>query len=321
MIGSVVPLQLVRELAQRHLHPRLQRERQAGALVHQGRDRDPPAVVDPADDVLDRDPRLFDEELVELGLAGDLDQRPDLDAVLLHVHQEVGEPAVLGRVRVRAGEQHAPLGVMRERRPDLLAGDDVLVALEHRAGLQATRGRSPSRARRSPGTTSRPRTGSAPGSAPSGRRCRARSRSARPSSGRARWPSAARASGRTPRTGSPARSASRPEPPYSVGHVRPAQPRSFNLRCQSRRNWNEASSPSGSRPGWLSAIHDRSVSRNSSSAGESVRSTRRKLTRCQQRRVTPGRAPVPRPARPPAWAARRSPRRRGSARARPRRRR
>ena len=40
-----------------------------------------------------------------------------------------------------------------------------------------------------------------------------------------------------------------PEPPYSVGHVSPAQPRSLSLRCQSRRNWNEASSPSGSRPG------------------------------------------------------------------------
>ena len=72
-----------------------------------------------------------------------------------------------------------------------------------------------------------------------------------------------------------------PAPPYSVGQVRPAQPRSLSLRCHSRRNWNDASSPSGSSPGWFSAIQARSVSRNSSSAGESVRSTRRKLTRRQ----------------------------------------
>ena len=35
------------------------------------------------------DPRLLHEELVELGLAGDLAQRAHLDGVLLHVHEEV----------------------------------------------------------------------------------------------------------------------------------------------------------------------------------------------------------------------------------------
>ncbi len=70
-----------------------------------------------------------------------------------------------------------------------------------------------------------------------------------------------------------------PAPPYSLGHVSPAQPRSLSLRCHSRRKAKESSSPSGSRPGWLSAIQERSVSRNSSSAGESVRSTRRDVTR------------------------------------------
>src|SRR3712207_7712971 len=33
----------------------------------------------------------------------------DLDGVLLHVQQEVGEPAVLRHVGVRASQQHAPL--------------------------------------------------------------------------------------------------------------------------------------------------------------------------------------------------------------------
>ena len=94
--------------------------------------------------------------------------------VLLHVHQEVGEPAVLGRVRVRAREQHAPLGVMGERRPHLLAGHDVRVAVQHRAGLQRRQVRARLRLARTPGTRSRRRAGSAPGTAPSARPSRAR---------------------------------------------------------------------------------------------------------------------------------------------------
>ena len=281
--------------------------------MHQRRDRHAPAVVDAADDVLDRDPRVLDEELVELGLARDLDQRADVDAVLLHVHQEVRQPAVLGRVRVGAREQHAPLGLVRERRPHLLAGDDVLVALEHRARLQ----RGEVGARLGLGEALAPHL--------VGRQdrreealllvvaCRARSRSARPSSARARSPSAARARARTPRRRSPARSASRRRRRTRSARSGPAQPRSLSLRCQSRRKAKESSSPSGSRPGWLSAIQARSVSRNSSSAGESVRSTRRKQHAIRAR--AGGAAQAPRPARP-AWAARRSPRRPGSARGR-----
>ena len=61
---------------------------EAGALVHQRRDRDHPAVALAADDVLVGDVGVLDEELVELGLAGDLAQRPDLDLVLLHVQRK-----------------------------------------------------------------------------------------------------------------------------------------------------------------------------------------------------------------------------------------
>src|SRR3954467_4243113 len=66
-----------------------------------------------------------------------------------------------------------------------------------------------------------------------------------------------------------------PAPPKSVGQVRPAQPRSLSLRCQSRRKANDSSSELGSRPGWFSAIQCRTESRNSSSAGDNVRSTAR----------------------------------------------
>src|SRR3954451_15584366 len=79
---------------------------------------------------------LLDEELVELGLTGDLAQRADLDRVLLHVHEEVGQALVPRRLGVGAGDEHAPLRVVGERRPHLLAGHDPLVAVAHRARLQ-----------------------------------------------------------------------------------------------------------------------------------------------------------------------------------------
>ena len=126
----------IAQLAQGDLDPHLQREGQAGALVHERGDRHRPAVALPADDVLVRDPRLLEEQLVELGLAGDLHQRPDLHAVLLHVEQEVGEAPVLRRVRVGAGDEHAPLGLVRVGGPHLLAGHDPLVAVPDRAGLE-----------------------------------------------------------------------------------------------------------------------------------------------------------------------------------------
>ena len=104
-----------------------------------------------------RDPGLLDEQLVELRLAGDLAERPDLDGVLVHVHQEVRQALVARRVLVRARDEHAPLGVVRERRPDLLARDDPLVAVAHRARLQRREVRARPPARRSPGTRSRRR--------------------------------------------------------------------------------------------------------------------------------------------------------------------
>ena len=124
--------QVVELLAQ----PHLQREAQPGALVHQRRQRDLPAVADAADDVRVGDPRLLDEELVELRLAGDLAQRADLDGLLLHVHQEVGQALVLGGLAVGARDEHAPLRVLGAAGPDLLAGDDPVVAVLDRARLE-----------------------------------------------------------------------------------------------------------------------------------------------------------------------------------------
>ena len=79
-------------------HAALARHRVAAdrdPLVHQRRHRHGPALADVADPVGVRDPGVGDEHLVELGVAGDLPQRPDLDAGLLHVEREVGQPLVL----------------------------------------------------------------------------------------------------------------------------------------------------------------------------------------------------------------------------------
>ena len=109
---------------------------EAGALVHQGGDRDHPAVALAADQVLVRDVGALEEDLVELGLAGDLAQRTDLDPVLLHVADEVGEALVLRRVGVGARQEHAPLRLVRIGGPDLLAGDAPAAVLTHRLRLQ-----------------------------------------------------------------------------------------------------------------------------------------------------------------------------------------
>ena len=94
-----------------------------GALVHQRGHRDPPALADVADAVGVGHPDLGHVDLVELGLAGDLAQRPDLDAGGVHVEGEVGQALVLGCLGVGAGHEHAPVGDVGERVPHLLAGD------------------------------------------------------------------------------------------------------------------------------------------------------------------------------------------------------
>ena len=72
----------------------------------------------------------------------------------LHVHQQVGDALLLLRCRVGAHQQEAPVGVMRGRGPQLLAVDDVVVAIAHGRSCARPPGRSRRPARRSPGRTS-----------------------------------------------------------------------------------------------------------------------------------------------------------------------
>ena len=88
---------------------------------------------------------VLEVDLVEAVVAGHVDQGPHLDAGRPHVGHEVGDAAMLGRVRVGAGEHVDPVGVVGARGPDLLPVDDEVVPVADGAGLQ--RGQVGSRSR------------------------------------------------------------------------------------------------------------------------------------------------------------------------------
>ncbi len=73
---------------------------------------------------------------LNIGGAVHLLDRPHGDAGCAHVDDEVRDPAVLLGRRIGAGEQDPVLGDVGERRPDLLAVHDVLVAVALGAGRQ-----------------------------------------------------------------------------------------------------------------------------------------------------------------------------------------
>ena len=123
-----------------------------------------------------------------------------------------------------------------QRRPHLLAGDDPARRRCAPRACAATRGRSPTAARRSPGTRSRRPTGS-------GARKRSFCSSVPcaitvgppiVSAERVDHPRRA-ARGRAPRRRSPSRPAWRRRRRTRPASVSPAQPRSLSLRCQARR--------------------------------------------------------------------------------------
>jgi hypothetical protein len=66
---------------------------------------------------------------------GDLHDRPDLDAGLLHRHEEVRQAFVLRRVTIGTAQHEDPLRPVRERRPHLLSVEHPFVAVALGAGL------------------------------------------------------------------------------------------------------------------------------------------------------------------------------------------
>jgi hypothetical protein len=79
---------------------------------------------------------LVEEHLVHLTLPVHEHERPHGDARALHVDEEERNPFLLLRGRVGPHEAEDPVGVVRERRPGLLALDDIVVALARRARLE-----------------------------------------------------------------------------------------------------------------------------------------------------------------------------------------
>jgi hypothetical protein len=132
-LAEVVPQQRVVvelpgvEVVADQVHQRLDAtaERRAAAhrdpLVGQGVARQGPAAVDLADHAVVGHEHVVQEHLVEHLQAGQLTQRPDVEARGGHVDHEVGDAEVLRRAGVGAGEADAPVGLAGHGRPDLLA--------------------------------------------------------------------------------------------------------------------------------------------------------------------------------------------------------
>ena len=114
----------------------LSRQRGGAALVTERVHRDLPAVAELAEEVRPGDDDVVEEQLAELGMAGDLRHRPQLDARRAHVDDEHRDPAVLGPGLVRAGQHPAPAGELPPRDPGLLAADHEVVAALLRPGAQ-----------------------------------------------------------------------------------------------------------------------------------------------------------------------------------------
>ena len=81
-----------------------------GPFVGEGGVGDRPAVALAADEVVGDHPGVGDEHLIEIRPPGHFLERPDLDARLAQVDQEVRDAGVLGNVHVGPGQQDGLVG-------------------------------------------------------------------------------------------------------------------------------------------------------------------------------------------------------------------
>ena len=96
-----------------------------------------PALVDLADQIALRDADVVEERLAELIAHIDVGDRADRDARAVHRHQQEADAVLLLRLLVGAHEEKDPVGVHRQRGPDLLPVHHPVVAVQHRLGAQA----------------------------------------------------------------------------------------------------------------------------------------------------------------------------------------
>ena len=106
------------------------------AFVHQRGDRHPPAGANRAKPLGVGDAHIVEIHLVEVRTAGHLLDRPDFHPWRLHVQEEEGQALMLRHVGVGAGNDDAPVAIMRAGGPDLLAIDHPVIAILYRAGPQ-----------------------------------------------------------------------------------------------------------------------------------------------------------------------------------------
>ena len=147
------------------------------------------------------------------------------DARGVHVDEEGGDPPVGGVGRPGPGEEHAALGVLGQAGPDLLPGDLPAAVGALRPAGQRGQVAPGARARRTPGTRSRPPGG---GRAPWRRPARA---------GRSRswWGPGPRSSSRARARPGPGRSAPRPGRRASGSNRRVRPPARATRSASSRR--------------------------------------------------------------------------------------
>src|SRR5580700_2826411 len=78
-----------------------------------------PSIIDVANHICSGDSKIVEKLLIELRLAGDLNNWPNFETFRRDRHNEHREPAMLWHVRICAGEAHRVVGKVGSSRPDL----------------------------------------------------------------------------------------------------------------------------------------------------------------------------------------------------------
>ena len=94
--------ELLRQLGEAGDLRRMVAPARPAALEHQGRDRDLPALVQRADEILLGHSHVFEEDFIEVTVAIEQNERPHRDPRRLHVDEQVADAVMLRRVGVGA---------------------------------------------------------------------------------------------------------------------------------------------------------------------------------------------------------------------------
>ena len=106
------------------------------ALKAQQRLGDGPAIVLLPDQRADRNMHTVQEHFAELSIAGDILDRTDGDAGHGKIYQHEADAGLGFGMHIGAHQAEHMAGVLRERGPDLLAGDHILIAFANSARAQ-----------------------------------------------------------------------------------------------------------------------------------------------------------------------------------------